>query len=244
MVIQAIGETPVQRPDKNFQRGAIVAVKTRDPFSGDILCSSSQVLRTVEARLHPATEGAATPWQAATDDTTFDAGADVVKQVNAKLGFNAVKSIEFAFTNPAVYDLGVADVRDAASAPADANCLSAIQEQLKNKQIVTMLSSAMVADARYKIDWDDSVTPGQRVQLTPQIAADIAAGLQAAGPGTLTGSGLVYGVIDSTGLLQAYIEALAGASGPAEALTAISSALSAQNKATGDSALRPVKNSQ
>jgi len=239
MVIQAIGETPVLKPDASFQRGTIVAVKTRDPFSGDILCRWDQVLQSIQARLHPSTEGAATPWQAATDDTTFDAGADVVKQVNAKLGVQAVKSISFAFTNTAVYDLSEADIREAAAAPPPAACLQAIQERLKDQQVVTILDSAMVADARYKIDWDDSVTAEQRAQLTAKIAVDIAAGLQTAEPGTLTGSSLVYGVADSTSLLQTYIDALPRSPGTAEALDAISRALSAQNKGVGESALKP-----
>jgi len=239
MVIQAIGETPVQRPDARFQRGAIVEAKTRDPFSGDVLCRWDQVLQPIQARLHPSTEGAATPWQAATDDTTFDADADAVKQINAKLGLQAVKSIKFAFTHTVVYDLAEADIHDAASAPAPAGCLKAIQERLKDKQVVTMLDSSMVADARYTIVWQDSVTAEQKARLTPEIAEDIAAGLQGAEPGTLIGSGLVYGVTDSTGLLQTYIDALPRSAGTTEALDAISRALSEQDKAVGQSALKP-----
>jgi hypothetical protein len=239
MVIQAIGETPVQRPDASFQRGTIIAVKLRDPFSGDILCRWDQVLKPIQARLHPSTEGAATPWQAATDDTTFDADADAVKQVNAKLGLQAVKSIKFTFTNTAVYDLTDADVREAASAPAPAACLQAIQQRLRDKQVVTILDSSMVADARYKIGWEDGVAAEQQAQLTPKIAEEIAAGLQGGEPGALTGNLLVYGVTDSTGLLLTYIDAQPRTAETTEVLDTISRALSVQNKTVGQSALKP-----
>jgi hypothetical protein len=233
--VRNLGYIPLQNPDNNFQRGAVIAVKSADPFSGDIVCSWDQVLAGLT--LLPSTGDVEQAWQASTKDS-LSVGADVVSKVNAKLEAQAVKSIDASLTNPTVLDLRDTDVFSAADHPVTPNCLRAIRARQQANQVVTIVSSSLGANATYKINWDQSITASAQAQFTPQISGEIAAGLQSTGSGTLTGNGLVYGVKDSTYLLKSYVDNLPKPPQVANTLNAISRSLADQIRVTGGSALR------
>lgn len=203
--VHNLGYVPLQNPDNNFARGAIIAVTSNNPFNGDIVCSADQVLGGIA--LLPVVGGIASAWQSSTQGSlTVD--ASVVQKINAKLGTQAVQSITASLSNTSVGDLRDTDVVQAASKPVSAFCIQAIHFRQQNnpQQPIILISSSLTADASYQIQWSASVSAQAQAQLTPQISGDIAANLQTTNSGTLTGKGLVYGVHDNTTLLQEYVQ--------------------------------------
>lgn len=209
--VRALGYVPLQNPNNNYVRGAIIAVTSKDPLNGDIVCPANQVVGGVT--LLGVVGGIATAWQTSTQNS-FAVDASVVKNINAKLeaklGAQAVNSVSASLSNTSVGDLAGSNVVEAAMKQTNAFCITAInlQQQLSPRQPVVMISSNLSADASYKINWNDSVSAQAQAQFTPQISGDIAANLQSTGSGTLTGNGLVYGVHDKTQFLQEYVMSL------------------------------------
>jgi hypothetical protein len=161
-----------------------------------------------------------------------------VSKINASIGAQAVKSVDASLTNPQTLDLRDTDVLRAAALPTSAICIQAIQARQKNREIVTIITHSEGADANYKVNWNDGVTVNAQAQLSPQVAGQIAAGLQSTGSGTLTGNGLVYGVVDNALLLQEYVANVPKTSQNAPAVAEVAKSLADQTKSVGSTVLK------
>jgi hypothetical protein len=192
--MRTAGFVEVRPASRHPQTGTVIVVKRLSPLIAGTICTSAEALGssyrprespTLEKELKSKVER----------EINLDAG--YLKTLQAQLKYKGIKSVSHTLKNTKVYDLSDTEVRDALDQRL-APCQASIDDRLKRKDRVSMLSAALEADVTYKVEFDQAVTlsVSEKEQLVEGLAAELGFGLTRQGSETITGAGLIWGVRD------------------------------------------------
>lgn len=227
--VRGLNMVPLIPPDNEYQRGSVIAVRKKDPFDGDLLCSANSLFDKISM---PAESNTVSQEWSRKVSSDINLGAEAVNKVNAALKANLVKKITTSLSQVKLYNLPEEKVYEAAASNLGSQfCIKAIRSRLaeaqKEKVPVYLITRTLMADADYNIEWNDGVSIDAQAQFAPTVKGILKAATSESGSGSLTGTGLIFGVRGSEKLLLQYLENLPK---DAQNVTSINAAVKAVSK--------------
>ena len=197
-VLEAYGYTELEPPSTLTPPGTIVMVQSANPLELGVVCEEASAL-AASAPVQNSNGASSNVVNSTTG--TFDLGLNVVNRVNAQIGMDAVKSISVSLNN--VQEIEIPDdtvVQFAAQRTQP--CKTAIDLRQQEGDKLTMIKSVLKADATYNITYVSNFNTSIQAQILPTIAANLNASIGVNNSGSLTGTGLYWGVRDNSVLVN------------------------------------------
>lgn len=206
-VVRGMGYTAVYRPLEFWEPGAIVGFRKTAQFDIDLVCPT---IAAMGANFIPSTSSTlSSSWRRATD-RNLSVGVDV-RALNAKLGYAAIRNVTMQLSNPVVAEISDTEFFSALSSPdASQACKSAFTANFEDRRKMTMIRSALKADVSYHITYEQGIDASLKYAHTQMIAADLAAKAKASGEDKVSGTQLIFGIIESEFYLKKWAQATPG----------------------------------
>lgn len=190
--------TALEPPSTLTPPGAIVSVQNANPLVLGLVCDCDSALAH-EAPISTSDSASSNVAQSLTG--SFDLGVDLVNRVNLDVGGNFVQSITISLSNVKLIEIPDTSVVHYSS-DRSADCKTAIQRDRAQGEQLTMIKSALQADAAYNITYTNGVTTAIKAQIGPQLAVSLNASIGSSGSGQLTGTALFWGLRDNEALID------------------------------------------
>lgn len=191
-VLKTYGYVELKPPSTLLMPGSLVYVRDQDPFVAGLICDPAASLGPA---YKPRVSRTASTQISKLNGAHMTIGADalVAFQVSAKL--EAVHSVEADLTNGVVYEIDDTDVLEHLTARTGA-CAEALHARLGGKFSVTMISSALVGDVTYTVNWrqDVALTVTAKVAALNALTGEL--GGEHNNKDTISAIGLVWGIRD------------------------------------------------
>lgn len=150
-VLKMYGYIPLTPPSKLLKPGAIIFKKKRDKFEVGIICTAEQSLgpnfRPIESETIPT-------FMERNLNKEIDISGEALDRVTAGAGSKATKSVSVVLKNAKLFEINDWIVATYISERSPV-CERMIRERLAAGYTVTMVTSALVADAAYNIEWEN-----------------------------------------------------------------------------------------
>lgn len=199
-IMRLYGYTEIRPPSKFFAPGTMVWVRSSSPFSAGIICTESASLGS---DFRPVvSETAAMELKKATD-RAFSIDADYLSLLRADARFSHVGSVTVRLERPVLFEVIDTDIikhhRNRSAA-----CRQAIAMRRKAGYQVTMIASALQADATYTIGWSHEVggSVGSSDETLAALALELGAHNAQVHERTITAKGLFWGIKDDAYMAQ------------------------------------------
>lgn len=199
-IMRLYGYTEIRPPSKFFAPGTMVWVRSAKPFSAGIICTESASLGQDFKPV--VSETAAMELKKATD-RAFSIDADYLSLLRADARFSHVGSVTVRLERPVLYEVIDTDIikhqRNRSAA-----CRQAIAMRRKAGYQVTMIASALQADATYTIGWSHEVggSVGTAEDVLSALAVELGAHNAQVHERTITAKGLFWGIKDDAYMAQ------------------------------------------
>lgn len=134
---------------------------------------------------------------------TFSISADYLKQIQAAGGFSAIKKIYLTLSNAKVSQLS-ADTVFANVIYRSPECQKAIDEYVKNARKVTMVTSVLIADVVYRVEFESSakLDASAEADILRRLAPKLGLSYSSSGSEKLEGQGLFWGIKEESLLVK------------------------------------------
>jgi len=124
----------------------------------------------------------------------LDVSAQVTEKLAAVLGISQISSIHLKLENANVLLITDESLRSARHALVKGDCEGAIIENISNGGIVCQTRSVLEADVIYEINYNDTVSIGERAKLTSEAAAKLNLSARQDADNRMSGHQLFFGV--------------------------------------------------
>lgn len=137
-----------------------------------------------------------------TTKSSWKLSGDVLSSLRANSTVEGVKSIEATLSNARLMQISDADVLENLRFRSE-DCKRAIAQRLNAGHALTLISSAIVADMTYKVNFEQNVKVDAktRVKELQRLAASLGGGQHRIGQKTIESRGLVLGIRTDSFLL-------------------------------------------
>lgn len=193
-MIGKYGYTELQPPSTLIPPGTIVEVESEQPVSVNIVCTQQASLgRGFEV---PAT-GTTNRSLVEAVSKEFKIDANYLNAIRADAKFSSVKNIRLTIKNAKVAQLS-GDAVFANVVNRRHECQQAIDAFLKRNRKITMITSVLVADAAFSVEFDDTVAANASIKadILKGLAPTLGASYSSSGTEEITGIALYWGVKD------------------------------------------------
>lgn len=193
-MMKEYGYTELRPPSTLLAPGSMVVVLDDNPFRAAIVCSAKDSLGPDLVPVHSLT---ATNAFRKVTGSRFDVGLSALSSIQGDLRMHGIKSVVATAENVRVYELQDTDVITGRTKRSSA-CSQAIQARLKAKKKVSMITSVLMGDIRFRITWDKEVQADASYQfdLMTQLTANLGFGTINAAEQEIFAKDLVWGVRD------------------------------------------------
>lgn len=215
------GYTPLKPPSTLLAPGAMVYIKSHNPFVAGVVCSPKESLG----------EG----WAVKTSPTTnsqlnkikgqsFNIQADVIDAIKADVTVENVESVIAYVSNAVLAEINDTDVLSNLRYRTS-QCVSAIKKRRAEGFKVTMVSSALIADVSYSVNWKQnmSIEAKAKIDALSNLALKLGGNVTSDSSYIISAKGLVWGIKDDL-----YLAALSMADVDETVITPGTQALPAQ----------------
>ena len=183
------------RPATTFLRpGAIVFVRNEKLLQVGLICNADQVFG---ADFPPMESPAINFELARATRRSFRFDANMVDAWRGQAEVSGIKSIKLTLHSVHVYELTDRDVV-ARAAALDESCRAALHLHRKQGVQITMVSSALQADATYSIQWESAqdLDAQAKVAQLEQLAASLRLENASSKTNAIEAKGLIWGIRD------------------------------------------------
>lgn len=200
--LKLYGYTELKPPSTLMAPGALVAVISKDPFVGKIICGPRASLGS---GYKPVESETASRTLTNKTNGTFAVDADLLSQITTDVNFKAISSLAVTLTNAKIVEIVDADVLENIIYRSLA-CQEAVASRRRAGFEVTMVSSALIADFNYAIGWNQGVQMDAKMKtdVLQNLAVRLGGGASRVGDNSIQSSGLSLGIRDDE-----YLSALA-----------------------------------
>jgi hypothetical protein len=198
--MRSLGYTELRPPSTFLGPGAMVYVKSTDPFQAGTVCG---VRASMGGNFVPRTSPTARREMRKVQGKHFELDTKVLEFIHAEARFAAIRTISVSLNNPRITELTDDMVRENARYRSDA-CRESIADREAAGFKVTMISSAVEGDVSYSVTWKEEAKLGAQAKIDAlnQLAVTLGAGADSITENTIAAHGLIWGIIDDRWLAQ------------------------------------------
>lgn len=192
--IRNYGYSDLRPPTILVPPGTVVELIRRDPTIIEIVCSQRASLGDQFKVPESSSYNLALKKAA---EKTFGVDADYLVQLKLEVKYASVKNIELTLSNVRIAQLSH-DTVYANVAYRKRECQTAIDDAIKNERTVSMITSVLIADVAYSVQFDQNVRldAENQQEILKGLAAKLGAKYQSTGSHRVTGDGLYWGIRD------------------------------------------------
>jgi hypothetical protein len=211
-LLRQYGYTELRPPSQLMAPGTMVWVQDTKPFQAGVICTQAMSLG---ANFKPMQQPTASDQLNKAADTKFDIGAEYMSMVKANGSFELIENIQVELHDPVIYTVNDVDIVNSIG-QRDPVCAQAISNRAKAGYVVTMISSALMADVTYHVVWKTNANVDVQVKIAALygLAPHLGVTEASATDTTITGKHMFWGVKDDLYLAQLSANG-SGTGGPA-----------------------------
>lgn len=185
---------PVRPASSLWQPGALVYLKSREPFEVGFICTARQVMGPNYVPLESVTSNAELS-RASKRGITMQAHVSDIVSADSEL--QNIKSVKMVLRNVKVFELSDYQVMEAAQ-HLDKRCARAVQRRREQGFEVTLVSGSIQADVSYVVSWSKSskLDVDAKVAAVQNLSAKLGVDASATSDKTIAATGLVWGIRD------------------------------------------------
>jgi hypothetical protein len=201
--IKSMGYSPVRPPQKIVGPGTIVLVRSTNPLTVQVVCAADEAYGS--APRIDTSPSATLEWRRRTKGT-FNLEAQYKERINAEVEGAFVREVRMTLANSKVLNMPLGEVtRAVQNGTVSTSCVSTVRALRGAGGAVSVVAEVLEADVNFTLDYDASVKPELRMELTREIAPRLVADVQSTGTNTINGTGLWWGLRDAPEMIDVYL---------------------------------------
>lgn len=188
------GYVELKPPSTLLAPGAMVSVVSRDPYIAKIVCPPRASLGANWKVQESPTQEAEFKKK---KEVNFNLDAKVLSALKADAKFQHISNITVSLSNPRLVELTDLDVFENMNERSQA-CWRAIEERRKAGFQISMISSGMMADISYTVEYtdDNHYSAEAKIAMLQDLAVSLGGGGSCVSTRTIIGKNLMFGVKD------------------------------------------------
>lgn len=202
-LLQVYGFSEIKPPSELLAPGSLVALNTREPFDASIICTAESSLganyRTLKSRTISGT-------LKKLNNRTMQLDATALQMIKENHRYAAIETVEITLRNASIVEVTDEHVLEGLERRTD-RCSEAVARRIEGGYTVTMISSALMADASYNIKWEQtaehSLSEQDKVGIAYDLSSALGGKMQRVTSASIEATGLIWGIKD-----DAYLSAL------------------------------------
>jgi hypothetical protein len=199
-MVRMYGFAAVAAPNTFLMPGTVVMVQDVAPYTAQVICTAEQSL----GPFYKASESKTTSTEVQkANGQEFDVGTDFLHMAHLKGKFCNIRSISAKLSNARLLELNDVDMYDNVRYRSP-SCRRAIEGRANTKAKLTMIQSALMADAQYSVVYnhENSLSASANLEELEGLAAELGGAVSSKGSTHIEGENLIFGVRDDQFLLQ------------------------------------------
>lgn len=200
------GYAEVRPPARILMPGSLIVLTNREPLEARVICGAEASLGPNVRYMRSTTADASLK---KVENKRFDVDASAVHALREHEHFESVHSVTATLHNATILEVSDAEVVRGLT-ERSYECAEAVRQRIAGGYTVTMVSSALVADMSYQVQWDQKhghrADMADKAKVLNDLAVVLEGNVTSTASGEIRATGLVWGIRDDE-----YLSALSAA---------------------------------
>jgi len=190
------GYTEIRPPSGLLRPGSLVAITRRNPFEAKMICDAQASLGP-EVSLVMSQTASGTLKKMQGQSSSLD--ASVLGMIKENARYKYVQNIDVTLQNVSIVEITDAAILESLGDRSDA-CAYAVRQRVSQGYTITMISSALVADVSYTVNWNEEaqheLTETDKLNILHELSATLGGTAQQVTTAEIHATGLIWGIRD------------------------------------------------